>query len=247
MKKFMLACLALVVANPVVAQTLDGNFLYRVSTVRAAPGMLPDLLDWLEALEASDYYEQSGEPVPFVMRHSQGDHWDLLFITPMESFTAYYEASVAARRREAAAEFGELIAPVEDYIAFHEDLYALGPPLDRVREAWEKNSFLHVEMFEALPGKTAALFEQRLMENIYLDRTGQTANMIFRRAAGTDVDVFTIGFHESFEAFATPSEATDEEREAAAKAAGFKSRADISFYLRSLISGHHDTLAVKVE
>ena len=30
-------------------------------------------------------------------------------------------------------------------------------------------------------------------------------------------------------------------------AAGFKGRADISFYLRSLLSGHHDTLAVKVE
>jgi hypothetical protein len=30
-------------------------------------------------------------------------------------------------------------------------------------------------------------------------------------------------------------------------AAGFKELADISFYLRSLISGHHDTLAVKVE
>ena len=37
------------------------------------------------------------------------------------------------------------------------------------------------------------------------------------------------------------------EEEAAAIAAGFKERADISFYLRSLISGHHDTLAVKVE
>jgi hypothetical protein len=34
---------------------------------------------------------------------------------------------------------------------------------------------------------------------------------------------------------------------AAAKAAGFKGRSDLSFYLRSLISGHHDTLAVKVD
>ena len=102
-------------------------------------------------------------------------------------------------------------------------------------------------MFEAAPGKTDELFEQRRMENTYLAATGQTANMIFRRAAGSDVDIFTIGFHKSLEAFAAPGSVTDEEKEAAANAAGFKGRSDISFYLRSLISGHHDTLAVKVE
>lgn len=71
--------------------------------------------------------------------------------------------------------------------------------------------------------------------------------MIFRRAAGSDVDVFTIGFHESLQVFAAPAPVTIEEKEVAAKAAGFKDLADISFYLRSLLSGHHDTLAVKVE
>ena len=59
--------------------------------------------------------------------------------------------------------------------------------------------------------------------------------------------MLTIGFHEDLEAFAAPSSATEDEREVAARDAGFKDRADISFYLRSLISSHHDTLAVKVE
>ena len=71
--------------------------------------------------------------------------------------------------------------------------------------------------------------------------------MIFRRAAGADVDVFTIGAHESLAAFAAPSAMSDAEKEAAAKAAGFGDLADISFYLRSLISSHHDTLAGRVE
>ena len=102
-------------------------------------------------------------------------------------------------------------------------------------------------MFEALPGKKAELLEQRRMENAYLARTGQTTNMIFRGIAGTNIDVFTIGFHKDLQAFAADSPASSEEREAAAKAAGFKNRADISFYLRSLLSGHHDTLAVKVD
>jgi hypothetical protein len=40
---------------------------------------------------------------------------------------------------------------------------------------------------------------------------------------------------------------TVEEKERQAKAAGFKGLSDLSFYLRSLISGHRDTLAVKVD
>jgi hypothetical protein len=101
----------------------------------------------------------------------------------------------------------------------------------------------HRDFSRALAGRSADLLEQRRIENAYLEATGQTRNMIFQSVAGNDVDVFTIGFHKNLEAFA----ATDEERESAAKAAGFKDRADLSFYLRSLISGHHDTLAVRVD
>jgi len=64
-------------------------------------------------------------------------------------------------------------------------------------------------------------------------------------SAGSDVDVFTIGFHKDIEAFAAASDISDEDKEAAAIEAGFKARSDISFYLRTLISSHHDTLAVK--
>ena len=53
--------------------------------------------------------------------------------------------------------------------------------------------------------------------------------------------------HKSLQAFAAPAPVTIEEKEIAAKAAGFKELSDISFYLRSLLSGHHDTLATKVD
>ena len=99
----------------------------------------------------------------------------------------------------------------------------------------------------AVAGKAEQLLEQRRMENNYLGATGLKPNMIFRRAAGSDVDSFTIGFHEDMEAFAAPSDVSDEDKEAAAVDAGFKARSDISFYLRTLISGHHDTLAVRVD
>ena len=230
-----------------LAQELSGDYLYKVSTIRAATGELSGLLDWIAALKESDYFEMANEHPPFVMRHSQGDQWDLLIITPMKSWMSYYSEAAAGARDKAMAVHTEVLAPGYDLIAFDEDQFAYGPSLDAVKAAYEANDFYHVEMFEAAPGKAGELFAQRRMENNYLSSTGQTPNMIFRRAAGSDVDVFTIGFHKSLEAFAAPASATDEEKEAAAIAAGFKGRADISFYLRSLLSGHHDTLAVKVE
>lgn len=232
---------------PANAQELQGDYLYKVSTVRAASGSLSNLLDWIVLLESSDYFDDAGEKTPFIMRHSQGDQWDLMIITPMQSWQAYYSQATALKRKNANAIHASLLASGHSMIAFQEDHFALGPPLSAVQSSYDNNSFFHIEMFEANPGKATELFEQRRMENAYLAATGQTSNLIFRRAAGSDVDVFTIGFHKSLEAFAAPAAVDDDAKDAAATAAGFKGRADISFYLRSLISGHHDTLAVKVE
>lgn len=207
------------------AGELEGDQLYQVTTVRAAAGSLPDLLD-------SIALRRPGERPPLVMRHSQGDHWDLMLIAAIDS--------------ESAMDPG-FLAPRSDLVAFEEDHYAYGPPWADVSAAYEANSFYHIEMFEAVAGKAEELLEQRRMENNYLSATGLNPNMIFRRAAGSDVDAFTIGFHKDMEAFAAPSDVSDEDKEAAAIDAGFKARSDISFYLRTLISGHHDTLAVKVK
>jgi len=242
----ILVC-SLITLPAAIAQELSGDYLYKVSTVRAATGELSGLLAWIAELNESNYYEMADEHAPLVMRHSQGDQWDLLIITPMESWTSYHSETATSARDEAMGEHSDLLAPGYDLIAFDEDQFAYGPSVDVVMAAYDANDFYHIEMFEAAPGKAGELFGQRRMENAYLAATGQTTNMIFRRAAGSDVDVFTIGFHKSLEAFAAPASATDEEKEAAAKEAGFKDRADISFYLRSLLSGHQDTLAVKVE
>ena len=233
--------------TPAIAADSEGNYLYRVTTVRAATGSLSGLLDSTSELKATDYFAESGEPIPLVMRHSQGDQWDLLIIAPMNSWDTYYEDAAIERRKSAAQSFAELLIDRAALIAFSEDHFAYGPSFSTIQDAFDENSFFHIEMFEAAAGKSAALLEQRRMENAYLAATGQTTNMIFRRAAGSDVDVFTIGFHQSLEAFAAPANVTDNEKDAAAKSAGFKELADISFYLRSLITGHHDTLAVKVD
>ena len=225
--RYLLVFLWLVLLSPAQADELEGDTLYRVTTVRAAPGALSDLIDWIVAER-----EHREAPSPLVMRHSQGDQWDLMVIAPANTTNAI-EPSVLASQ-------GALIA-------FEEDHYAFGPSWDVLQAEYRDNAYYHIEMFAAVAGKADELLQQRRMENAYLAATGLTQNMIFRRAAGSDVDVFTIGFHEDIAAFVAPSSATDEEKEAAARIAGFKERSDISFYLRRLISGHHDTLAVRVD
>ena len=232
---------------PAYAEEREGDYLYRVETIRAAPGKFEALLNWAADAKSVGYFEDAGGEFPFLMRHSQGDQWDLMVILPMESWSAYHSRSREKKRVAAREKHAALLAAQEGLIAFEEDHFAYGPPLEELAREYDENAFYHIEMFMAAPGKADALFEQRRMENAYLAATGQTTNMVFRRAAGSDVDIFTIGFHESLKAFAADARASDEEKEQAAKDAGFKDRADISFYLRSLISGHHDTLAVKVE
>lgn len=217
--------LSLYLLAPARASELEGDQLYRVTTARAAPGSFSELLEEIASLRESN-------PSPLVMRHSQGDQWDLLIIEaikPSEAMNAGFLANLDA------------------FMAFEEDHFAYGPSWDAVNTAYNENGFFHIEMFEAVAGKADDLLEQRRMENAYLHATGLKPNMIFRRAAGSDVDAFTIGFHKDIEAFAAPSDVSDADSETAALEAGFRARSDISFYLRSLISGHHDTLAVKVD
>lgn len=219
------------------ADPLEGNSLYRVTTVRAAPGKLSELIESVKA-SAAETADKSRRAMP--MRHSQGDQWDLMIITPMASFGDHFGGDSKQLR-------SGLLADRAGLIAYESDIFALGPAVETVRGAYQENGLYHIEMFAAVAGMSEPLVEQRRMENRYLAATGQVPNMIFRRVAGSDVDVFTIGFHKSLETFAAPAPASDAEKEAAAKAAGFKDRADLSFYLRSLISGHHDTFAVRVD
>jgi hypothetical protein len=245
----IVAVFVLLLGLPTIASTaeLEGKYLYKVTTIRAATGALAELLDWEAQLSASEYYDDAEQERPLLMRHSQGDQWDLLVIVPMQSWVDYHSEEATDKRSIASANHKDLLAAGQKLFAFYEDHFAYGPSLSTLKSEHAANSFFHIEMFKAAPGKANELLEQRRMENKYLVSTGQTPNMIFHRAAGSDVDVFTIGFHADLETFAAPADVTIEEKELAAKAAGFKGLSDISFYLRSLISGHHDTLAVKVD
>lgn len=242
----LLAVLAL--AGPASAQdaaAADGPLseLYRVTTLRAAPGRLLDVISLYQREADAGQWQARGEAAPMLMRHSQGDHWDLLVLQPVGSFAGYFSAESLARREAGGA--AAFRAALDDMVAFEEDLFASGPPRAQVEAAYRDNGFFHIEMFHALHGKHAELLHQRRIENDYLVAVGIPANLIWVGELGSDVDVFTIGFYPGIVEYAAPIKVSAEAAEAAAKAAGFQGRAFIGTYLRELLASHHDTLAGK--
>ena len=69
--------ISLATLSSAFAQELSGDYLYKVSTIRAATGELSGLLDWIVELKESNYFKMADEHAPFVMRHSQGDQYML--------------------------------------------------------------------------------------------------------------------------------------------------------------------------
>ena len=220
----------------------EPTYLYKAKLVQAAPGKLLEVIDLLKASQAN--YKEAGDEQPMFMRHSQGDRWDLLILIPMKSYVDYYSPERAAKRVQA---FREIQTRLDTLIAWQEDVFVYGPPLDELRKAFASSAFFHVEMFDSLAGKQSELFREREMENAYLKALKRPENFIFVRDQGAAWDLFTIGAYRDLKHFAESAGIPEAEQEAAAKAAGFEAANRIGPYLRSLISSHHDTLAVSVK
>jgi hypothetical protein len=173
----------------------------------------------------------------FLMRHSQGDQWDILALYPLGSYQGFFKTpghDKFFREKQDAL------------ISFREDLFAFGPPLEIIKEKFSRNNFYHIEMFNAVAGKQAELLHQRKIENIFLESIEINANSIWIGDYGSDVDSFTIGFYPSLQAYATPNKVSDKEANELAIKTGLEGRAFIGTYLRGLIFSHQDTLAVAI-
>lgn len=220
---------------------LSAQTLYKVSLFRAAPGQLLPLIDNMK--ERVQNYKKSGGDTPFIIRHSQGDQWDLMVYEHIDSYQIYYGKH---------ARLNTIFTPQHgnnfySLVSFHETIYAAGPDYKTVAQLFDKNNFFHVEMFVALPGKQSELLEQRKMENVYLQEIGRGVNLIFTVSQGAHWDCFTLGGYRDIKHFAESADIPQELEEKAAIKAGFKGVNYISPYLRSLIAMHHDTLGGKVE
>ena len=132
MRKQALLLLVLCSILAQAARAADNPYLYKVTLVQAAPGRLLDLIDLYKARAAE--LKQAGDEAPLWMRHSQGDHWDLMILSPMGSYADYYQPErIAKRTRQQAAKLDDKF---KENIAWQEDLFAYGPSLTDLRKAF---------------------------------------------------------------------------------------------------------------
>jgi len=196
---------------------------YRITLLRAAPGSLATLI------EQTSEYKESKQGNVSIMRHSQGDHWDLMILEPAG------KTPLKTKNYSEIADFQ------------HSFLAKSNVSWSQIRPKANESDLFHIEMFHAVHGKAQELLKQRKMENAYLTATQRKANVIFETTFGSDVDSFTIGYYKDLPAFASMPDLPSEIFSKAATDAGFKSRDDIGLYLRQLILSHQDTLATRVE
>jgi len=224
-------------------------YLYKTTFVRAAQGKLLDLIALYKERMAA--IEASGDARPFWWRHTQGDHWDLMILTPMGSYVDYYAKARVTKRMKAADAAGlseeGFARKLDACSSWKEDVYVMGPPLEFVRKAFEGTAYYHIEIMVSLPGKQAELYREREMENVYGVAGGRPYNMIFVRESGASWDIFTLGCYRDLQHWAAPSSLTKEEREEAAKKAGFAGADAIGPYMRTLIDFHRDTMGVVIK
>lgn len=236
------ACLCL--PGSALGQT-EGDYLYNVTMLRAAPGHFTELRSALE--ESLAIHERAGDQAPFWIRHSQGDQWDFMLIHPMGDYSSYYGADriqgrAAAWRTGPGLEVSERLSSL---VSYREEWFARSVAVDEMARRFEGMGLFHVEMFAGLPGKRTELLEQRRMENRYYEHLDRQQNLLFVREAGSNWDAMTIGFFEDLQEFAAAGTLySSAEQDEAARAAGFDGIDQVGPYLRSLIDYHHDTLGV---
>ena len=221
-----------------------GSYLYRFVIIQAAPGRLLELIDLYR--NRIPVIEAGGDEAPLIVRHSQGDHWDLCVIYPSGSFTEYYSRERVAKREAAAAASGVPNAAFAErfysMVAWHEDLYAEGPPLEVFREHVRGAGLAHFEMLQALPGKRAELIEERHAENVFNQARGRPHTLIWVHDQGAAWDVITLDVYRDWRHYAESEAIPAVETEAAARKAGFAGADAIGPFMRTLISTHRDTL-----
>lgn len=236
--------LALLAAQPAPAPEL-----YRFVFIQAAPGKLLDVIDMYR--KRIPVITAGGDEAPFIIRHSQGDRWDLVVIYPSGSFTSYYSADRVRRRTDAANASGvsnaQFAKQFYDLVSWHEDVYVEGPPLQVFRDYVKDLGLLHIEMFQALAGKRDLLIEERRMETAFNIARSRPGALIFTHEQGAAWDVITMDGFRNWRHYAESETIPQEVSDAAAKKAGFANMDAIGPYMRSLIALHHDTLGTPVK
>ncbi|MCP4459060.1 MAG: hypothetical protein GY816_13710 [Cytophagales bacterium] len=177
MKRFLLL---LLIVTSMSLQAQDQ--LYKVSLFRAKPGSLLELIDVLK--KDMKLYENNQKVTPYLLRHSQGDHWDLMLIFPIPSLDIYFSMNFSAStmsRNWLEKPYGD---PFYDLVAFQEEAIVKGTETDAFGKSLEEFNLFHIEIFTSLVGKQKELLDQRNAENIFYSEIDHRSNFIFTRVFG---------------------------------------------------------------
>ena len=148
MKKFLILVL-LISSFHIHAQVTDQ--LYKVALLRAKPGSLLKLIDVIKYDIAN--YEVYQKNKPFLLRHSQGDHWDLMLIYPIEDMEGYFSNALSSKRTKTKSIEKPYGDSYFDLLAFQEEAIVKGPDAGLFGTAMEGFDLFHIEIFTALAGK----------------------------------------------------------------------------------------------
>lgn len=235
---------ALIILALLCTSAIAENYVYKVTLIRAAPDRLLELIELLK--QDMSNHESFGLEKPYMMRHSQGDQWDLMLFWPISSMGEYFSDESLKDRSESVFLDKPYDNIIWDYISFHEELFVNGPAFEDVQSMFETYNYYHIEMFVALPNKRRELLKERFMENDYLVGIGRRPNLIFNKVAGSKWDNFSIGFYDDIKDYAASADIDRMLKEKSARDAGFKGLDFIGSYLRRFINEHNDTLATAV-
>ncbi|MGE0813371.1 MAG: hypothetical protein AB7O28_09770 [Vicinamibacterales bacterium] len=224
--------------------------LYKFVTIQAAPGELPELIALYR--QRLPVLATNGDELPILVRHSQGDRWDLLVIYPMgRGFAEFYGPGRAARRDEAAKASGVANAAFQEqlyaHIAWHEDVFVWGPPLAELRAYVAGTTVAHLEMMQARAGQHEALTRERYMESDFNVNRGRPRMLVFTHEQGAAWDVITLDAWKDWRQYGEAQMVPAAVSDAAAKKAGFPNADAVGVAMRRSINTHHDTLGSFVD
>src|SRR5947209_18140120 len=165
------------------------------------------------------------------MRPPQDSRRYHLLLSPNGTNSDYYRPERAAKREQLQQHFRDAL--LRD-IAWQQDIFVTGPPLEALHKACDGAGFFHVEMFQALPGKRQELIHQREMENAYSHQLHLPENLIFVRDQGADVDSFTIGCYPDLKHYAQASDISPAAADAANTSAAVDSAPHVPPHPRPL-------------
>ncbi len=200
--------------------------LYHIHISKAAPGKLPQLIEAYKSAPAPAADEPQVTPV--ILRHRDGDEWDLITITPLGKQVTLS----ASAPPQATQDYYQRLAPLSDW---HNDTFVVGPSWAVVQKALvvAKGEPVYVVTdYRALPGHRPQL--RQVLDRGARDTPGR--NVLFAHVEGAAWNFLDITRYDSWADMGAPPPQPP---------AGTQPQ-DQGLAMRDHVAVHHDTIATYV-